>query len=643
MSIDMYERCLEFLERSHIDQARLLGGEPTLHPAFPAFVDRALRRGLRVVVFSNGFMPETAVAALEHADAERVSVLVNASAGSGRAPAEQADRKDVLRRLGPRAALGVNVHRPSFDSDGPMVLIDRYGLSRTLRIGLAHPRVNGRNEFLRARHYDEVGRRLGIAAQKASEAGIRLEFDCGFVPCMFPPGVLEAFGDAAREVGRRCNPILDVLPGGNVISCYPLADLGSEPLPPERDADWLRERFQERAGAYRVLGVFRRCRTCRMRDEGRCIGGCLAAALTRLQEGPFAICMPAEEPPRAFARRRRVSGHPEPHPRVLRKAPARGPLWVIPYIDQPLDFWTKIHEAFDGHIRNVYFPLPSGVIGSGRPIQPKKHLHELLRRSPFALSVLANPVTLPEPLEIVAPRVIEELRLLAGEFGVAEVTVTDIRLAERIRCELPRLALVASSLMGIERPDQLLALSGVCDGLVPSTRILRDLPALERLRRAFPGRLRLIVNEGCLPSCPFRVQHFYEMTMPLQHPKSLCDDFLRRTPWLRLTGSWVLPQHLRFFEGLYDELKLSGRVTLRDERDYLRVLSAYVHRLSLTPDLIGGGPASVLEPIEVTESFYAETLRCGRHCQDCRVCRSYYDQALERLGSPRGSSADAER
>lgn len=75
----------------------------------------------------------------------------------------------------------------------------------------------------------------------------------------------------------------------------------------------------------------------------------------------------------------------------------------------------------------------------------------------------------------------------------------------------------------------------------------------------------------------------------MDQPQSLCDETLEKQPWLRFTGAWVLPQHLHFYDGLYDDLKLAGRVTLKNPADYRRVLDAYVHKKPLTPDKIGGG------------------------------------------------------
>jgi hypothetical protein len=131
------------------------------------------------------------------------------------------------------------------------------------------------------------------------------------------------------------------------------------------------------------------------------------------------------------------------------------------------------------------------------------------------------------------------------------------------------------------------------------------------------------------------VQHFQEMASGLSHPQSLCQELLEQQPWMRLTGAWVLPQHLHLYDGLYDELKLAGRVTLGEEAAYRRVLEAYICRRPLGPHAIGGGPASVLEPIEITEEFFARTLECGQRCHECSRCREYYEHEIRNRRSTR--------
>jgi MoaA/NifB/PqqE/SkfB family radical SAM enzyme len=276
MTRALFERLLDLLERSGVGDARLLGGEPTLHPQFTCFLERALERGFRVRVFSNAMMPARALAALASVPADRVSVLVNAAAPSS--PEEQAVQQRVLARLGLRASLGLNIHSPAFE---PRFLIDwteRYGLSWSLRFGLAHPVAGGANQFLRPRHYRAVGKRLAEFAPEAAARGIAVGFDCGFVPCMFPAGSLAAMGKTEAEVGNCCGAIPDILPDGVAAPCYPLARIASRPFDYAPTLAELRARLDRDIEPLRAPGVFAQCAQCPTRRAGACRGGCVAHA-----------------------------------------------------------------------------------------------------------------------------------------------------------------------------------------------------------------------------------------------------------------------------------------------------------------------------------------------------------------------------
>ncbi len=298
--------------------------------------------------------------------------------------------------------------------------------------------------------------------------------------------------------------------------------------------------------------------------------------------------------------------------------------WVIPYIDQPSSFWQQIHELYGERIHSVYFPMPGKVVASGRGPLADRYIEDFLRLSPLKKTVLINPVILNRPVEDYAPTVLDALRRLRDEFGVQHATISNLSLARQVKKSLPDLKLSASTLMGISTPAQILMAGECIDTLIPDTRILRDLSALEKLRASFPGEIRLIVNEGCLPGCLFRTQHFYEMAYSDFFPQSLCRPVLVDKPWIRLTTGWILPQHLHLYAGLFDNLKLAGRVTLQDPGKYLRVLSAYIQREKLLPNEIGAGPASVLDPIEISDSFFERMLTCDKDCARCADCQDYY-------------------
>ncbi len=628
MTPDTYHLALELLRRSGVDQARLLGGEPTGHPRFVEYAQQALDAGLRVFVFSNGLMPEPTARYLAGRREAGVAVLINAGDPTDLSQEQEAHQAQTLSILGQSARLGRTLAGPTTSLDFLLDRIDAFDLARVVRVGVSQPIVGGANAFLAPRDYAAVGARLATFAAAAAERDVRVEFDCGVVPCMLPSRFIDSELCDQRNLGCACGPIPDILPDGTAIACYPLAQCARVPALRFEDLSATKRALGQALGTWREVGIGPECARCHWRREGRCLGGCVAAALLRTRTAagpPFAVrsiyVSSAPRSPASGVGTGDASALPGPTP---------APRYAIPYVDQPLEFWQALAEEHRDAIAEIYFPLPGGGVGSGRPPQPDAHLLDLLNGSPLPLSVLVNPIVLPRPEGEVAPEIMEAIRKLDGEHGLKGVTVTNVLLAQRLRRELPHLQVTVSVLTDITCGHQLLSLQGACDGLVPSGRIFRDREALRALRRAFPGRIRLIVNEGCLPGCLLRVQHFFEMASGCAHPVSLCAEALAEMPWLRLTGTWILPQHLGYYDGLFDELKLAGRVTLQDPDRYRRVLAAYVRRQPLGPHEIGGGPASLLKPIDIDEAFMDRVLRCRQRCEACSYCRIYFEQRSDK-------------
>ncbi len=605
-----FRRALDLLKRAGCDQVRLLGGEPTLHPEFPGLVREALDRGFRILVFSNGRMPGSALAALRSAPEEKISVLINAEAEGGGSP------EPALRALGRRATLGINLHRRGQELGRALAWIAQYDLNPVLRLGLAHPALQTENRCLHPADFEAIGEEIADLAVTARAQGVKLEFDCGFVPCMFPEGFLEWLGDEGRELGRRCGTIPDVLDDGTLIACYPLSGAYRASVHSADSLETFRRDADRAFAPYRALGIEARCETCKWKADGTCLGGCLARAMNRLESaGPASEC--AVAPP-----------HKTP-----RSAPATN-RWVLPYIDQPVEFWASLRNAHGDALAEVYFPLAPELLASGRPPQPSERLEELLASRIVRGSALLNPVILPAPVDELAPRLVEALRRLNGEYGVASATISSLLLARRLREALPDFSLTASTLMEIATPYQARLLAGICDTLVPASRLTRDLAGLRELRAAFPGRIRLMVNEGCLPGCPFRTQHFAEMASGHPQPASLCEKLLAEQPWLRLTGAWIPPPFLDIYAGLYDELKLDGRVTLRDPARYRRVLSAYVNRTWLPPEELGTGPAGLMQSVPLSREWFLHTCTCGHRCEQCTICRDLFERTTTHQEPP---------
>jgi hypothetical protein len=298
-----FEERLAFLARSGIQEARLLGGEPSLHPRFPELVERALSAGLRIRVFTNGLLPEPALACLEALTPAECTVMVNVSQPAATDGEEAyARRREALRRLGQRALPGLNIYRADFELGFLLPLIADTGCQPAVRLAMAQPCLSGTNEYVHPNQYRAVAARIARFAPVAARAGVTLDFDCGFVRCAFSDEEIETLRAAGALVGWRCNPILDIDLQGQVIHCFPLARLGLLPLTPQADAAALRSAFEACTRPYRQAGVFPECSACPLKASGECPGGCLAATIRRFRHTPFRVQVPAGAGPVAEGR-----------------------------------------------------------------------------------------------------------------------------------------------------------------------------------------------------------------------------------------------------------------------------------------------------------------------------------------------------
>lgn len=297
----------------------------------------------------------------------------------------------------------------------------------------------------------------------------------------------------------------------------------------------------------------------------------------------------------------------------------------VPYIDQPAPFWRDVLARFGDRIEEVYFPLPRTVFGSGRPLLPAARLEEFLDLEDLPRTVLLNAPALDGAYGETRDRLAAWLEGVRRRCRLKGAVVRDIRLLRDLGPCFPDLEWCASTLMEIAGPADLAPVRGLVRAMTPASWLVRDRPALTLLRRSYTGRIKLLVNEGCLARCPWRTEHFRQMNSGMAAPPVLCAETLATEPWRCLTGAWILPQHLELLAGLFDVVKIDGRATLGDPDRWLEVVGAYVDGGELPLDRIGSGPAAPGLGWSITREFFERTLVCDKLCAACRICKDYYE------------------
>jgi sulfatase maturation enzyme AslB (radical SAM superfamily) len=294
VSLDTFQSYIDFLDHAGLVEARLLGGEPTLHPEFALFVAFARSRGKKLVVFSNGLIPESALQALLKVPSSECAVLVNLASGDA-LPGVRRQQENVLTRLGQRACPGYTISRVNHpDLIRLLDVIDRTGCRRSLRLALAQP-SSGESVFVHPKQYSQISPHICALAVEAGRRQVQVEFDCGFVRCMFSVEELSLLRANHVSVNWHCSPVWDIAPDASGFPCFALAGELRIPDSLDRNLKELQINFDSAFSVLRVAGVFPECSTCELRVIEGCSGGCLAATLRRFRHEPVTYTLNAQD------------------------------------------------------------------------------------------------------------------------------------------------------------------------------------------------------------------------------------------------------------------------------------------------------------------------------------------------------------
>jgi collagenase-like PrtC family protease len=316
-------------------------------------------------------------------------------------------------------------------------------------------------------------------------------------------------------------------------------------------------------------------------------------------------------------------------------------------------------EDYRDDLTEVYFPwadMPSGraAMATRRGYTDwtaQSRLEEdlrAIRQTGLKLDLLFNAACYgPDAVsENLAHRVVSVLDHLGGVVGgVDVVTTTSPFVAHVVGKSHPHVEVRASVNMRIGTIQGMEQLAELFDSFYVQREYNRDpqrLAALKAWADENDKGLLMLANSGCFAHCSSQSFHDNMVAHDAQIDRQrnlkgfvpmACWRLLKdRRNWpMILQGSWVRPEDLHHYEGLFETVKLATRMHQRPRL----VLDAYV-RGSYRGNLLdlfepGFGPALapfVIDAARLPEDWFARTRSCGRSCVDCSYCAEILESAL---------------
>jgi sulfatase maturation enzyme AslB (radical SAM superfamily) len=272
----------DFLQASGEKSISLLGGEPTLHANFVDYVLYLIERNFNICVFTNGIMSEQRLDEIkEHLTSlpfDRLTFVCNLNNPEQTpAPPEHTRKIDeFLSFMGPWAQPGFNIYRLDFDLEFIFDFVNRYGMKRSLRIGITHPVPGTNGMHIKPHEIKTVINRLCSFKPLFDKFRVKPGPDCGFPICKFDDeqlGWLHRLSGSDFKFG--CGPAIDITPDMSVYACFPLSKIHRKSIYEFDTIQQVGEFYSKMLEQIRVEipGIYAECDGCIHRIEGACSGG----------------------------------------------------------------------------------------------------------------------------------------------------------------------------------------------------------------------------------------------------------------------------------------------------------------------------------------------------------------------------------
>ncbi len=325
--------------------------------------------------------------------------------------------------------------------------------------------------------------------------------------------------------------------------------------------------------------------------------------------------------------------------------------------EEPL---TEIVADYRERIAEVYFPwldLPSGrspmsardgCVDWGAQARLEHDLG-VFRDLGVSLNLLfnANCYGGESLSQALANRVCSLVDHVQRAVGLAAVTTTSLMIARTVKRHFPAIDVRASVNMRLGTVKALEYVADLFDSFNVQREYNRDLDRLHELRAwadAHGKRLHFLANSGCLSFCSGQVFHDNLVAHEAQiagtvnvadwNPSQCWTYLAEQSHWVALLqNTWVRPEDLHHYEGLFPVAKLATRMHANPRR----VIRAYCegrYRGNLL-DLLEPSHAPLIAPYLIDnerfpEDWFERTTACDRRCQACGYCEQVLEEVLVR-------------
>jgi collagenase-like PrtC family protease len=319
---------------------------------------------------------------------------------------------------------------------------------------------------------------------------------------------------------------------------------------------------------------------------------------------------------------------------------------------ETLDATIALKGRTENRIREIYLNAPQAICGSGRVVAPTTEEDFVATVERIRAAGIRADITMNSTCDGAAwydratvEQQIGFIKAMHTDCGVEAVTLANPFLIEEARRACPDLEISASVLSSIDcfSRAEAFARAGATTMTV-DTSINKNLKLLSQIVERLGVEIKLMVNEGCLDKCPYRMFHMNYISHKSKDSASegtcfpfACGDITKGDPGQVFRSNWVRPEDLHRYEKITRFFKIVGRDMMPSK--VLRCTRAYLEEswdgnlfdiLCSSIGYYGIEYSAYVDNKALDQtSLFKRTSTCKRQCHVCTYCS---DLAAELIG-----------
>lgn len=226
MSVQDFKWLVKLLKKNGVNDLRLMGGEPTIHPQFPEVLEIGIKHFRRVLIFSNGLIPEKSHRSIQK-NLEKLEFNFNIATPIF---TNQEKRQDIIKKISNLSARSKSsVAFTVFDMGQDYAQLLSVFEPKTLaNLGVAFSfakSLYGSKPAFTQDQYLDLGEKIVKTTRDIYDLGVRdIYIECGLKKSMFNQKQINYLQERTVIRGWGCSgkwSSFDITADLSVIPCFP--------------------------------------------------------------------------------------------------------------------------------------------------------------------------------------------------------------------------------------------------------------------------------------------------------------------------------------------------------------------------------------------------------------------------------------